>query len=80
LSGRHEDSCGKSKSRETPQERSDEEAPGLPAESEVSGAQINRPVLHSKNARKEKGERLTFFSYVIIVTVMYWYDRYSESK
>jgi ribonuclease M5 len=38
------DSCGKSKSRETPQERSDEEAPGLPAESEVPGAPINREV------------------------------------
>jgi hypothetical protein len=39
--GRHEDSCGSARLRETPQERSDEEAPGLPAESEVPRAQIN---------------------------------------
>jgi hypothetical protein len=39
--GRHEDSCGSARPRETPQERSDEEAPGLPAESEVPGAEIN---------------------------------------
>jgi hypothetical protein len=30
-----EDSCGKSEAGETPQERSDEEAPRSPAESEV---------------------------------------------
>ncbi|MDF2858221.1 MAG: hypothetical protein K0Q87_4072 [Neobacillus sp.] len=41
--GRCADSCGKSKSRETPQERSDEEAPGLPAESGAPGMEINRP-------------------------------------
>jgi len=43
-SGRHEDSCGSARPRETPQERSDEEASGLPAESEVPGAEINIPV------------------------------------
>jgi hypothetical protein len=43
-SGRHEDSCGSARPRETPQERSDEEASGLPAESEVPGAEINNHV------------------------------------
>lgn len=44
LSGRHETPAGCAGQRETPQERSDEEAPGPPAESEVPGAQINRQI------------------------------------
>ena len=39
--GRHEDSCWSARPRETPQERSDAEASGLPAESEVPEAEIN---------------------------------------
>ncbi len=44
-SGRHEDSCGRSESGETPQTRSGEEARRSPAESEVPGTEINKQVL-----------------------------------
>jgi hypothetical protein len=41
---RHEDSCGRSETGETPQTRSVEEARRSPAESEVPGTEINNQV------------------------------------
>ncbi len=43
-SGRHEDSCGRSETVETPQTRSGEEARRSPAESEVPETEINNHV------------------------------------
>jgi len=43
-SGRHEDSCGRSETGETPQTRSVEEARRSPAESEVPETEINKHV------------------------------------
>ena len=56
--GRHEDSCGRSETGETPQTRSGEEARRSPAESEVPGVEINIHHINVYTASKKTPTKL----------------------